>query len=230
MSVSQPSPSAGVKEELLRIFGKDFPKGTVLFNEGEVSDEMYIIHEGKIKVSKKVRSAEKTLAIMSKGEFFGEMAILNRKPRSATVEVTEDSKLLVVTSKTLKTLLQKDVRIGIRLLLKLSSRLQEADDLIENLMLKDDESKVANTLIKLANEIGVKVKDGVEIPIDPNHIVPKVGLDVERLKGVLAKFKKLELLRVSGKRIIIRELNMLQNFLRFMGWKEELLSRRRIYP
>lgn len=230
MPVSQPRSHGGVREELLRSFGREYPEGTILFREGELSDEMYVIYEGKVKVTKKIRNVEKTLAIMSKGDFFGEMAILNRKPRSATVEVIEDSKLLVVTSKTLKTLLQKDVGITIRLLLKLSSRLQEADDLIENLMLKDDDSKVANTLIKLANESGVRVKQGIQIPIDPQQIIPKVGLEVNRLKSVLAKFKKLGLLRVSGKRIVIPDFNLLQNFLRFLGWREDLLARRKIYP
>lgn len=229
MPVSQPKPQEEIREDLLRSFGREYPQGSILFREGELGDEMYVIYEGKVKVTKKIRNVEKTLAIMSKGEFFGEMAILNRKPRSATVEVIEDSKLLVVTSKTLKTLLQKDVRTAIRLLLKLSSRLQEADDLIENLMLKDDDSKVANTLVKLANESGVKIRQGVQIPIDPQRIIPKVGLEVEQLKGVLTKFKKLGLLRVSGKRILIPDLNLLENFLRFLGWREEILARRKIY-
>jgi CRP/FNR family cyclic AMP-dependent transcriptional regulator len=229
MLVSQPRTQEEVREELLRSFGREYPQGSILFREGELGDEMYVIYEGKVKVSKKIRNVEKTLAIMSKGEFFGEMAILNRKPRSATVEVIEDSKLLVVTSKTLKTLLQKDVRTAIRLLLKLSSRLREADDLIENLMFKDDDSKVANTLIKLANESGLKVRNGVQVPIDPQRIIPKVGLEVEQLKGVLAKFKKLGLLRVSEKKIVIPDLNLLENFLRFLGWREEILARRKIY-
>ncbi len=229
MLVSQPRTQEEVREELLKSFGREYPQGSILFREGELGDEMYVIYEGKVKVTKKIRNIEKTLAIMSKGEFFGEMAILNRKPRSATVEVIEDSKLLVVNSRTLKTLLQKDVKTAIRLLLKLSSRLQEADDLIENLMLKDDDSKVANTLVKLANESGLKVRNGVQIPIDPQQIIPKVGIDVKQLKGVLAKFKKLGLLRVSDKRIVIPDLNLLQNFLRFLGWREELLAQRKIY-
>ncbi|UCD85672.1 MAG: Crp/Fnr family transcriptional regulator [Deltaproteobacteria bacterium] len=226
----QLQPNGGGKGDLLSSLGKDYPKGTILFKEGDLGNEMYIIHKGKVRVTKKVRNVEKTLAILSKGDFFGEMAILNRKPRSATVEVIEDSKFLVVNSETLRTLLKKDDQIAIRLLLKLSSRLQEADDLIENLILKDNESKVANTLINLAVDFGIRRQDGIVIPIDPQNIIPKAGIDVERVKNVLARFGKLGLIKISGKRIVIPDLDILKGFLLFLGKKEDVRSQGDIVP
>src|SRR5512142_697576 len=90
-------------------FGKRFPAGTVLFSEGDKGEEMYILQSGKVKISKKIRGVDKTLATLEKGEFFGEMAILNDKPRSASAEAIEDSDMLVIDRKTFETLLRSNV-------------------------------------------------------------------------------------------------------------------------
>ncbi|MBU1209403.1 MAG: cyclic nucleotide-binding domain-containing protein, partial [Proteobacteria bacterium] len=60
------------EEQLFWKFGKDFPKGTVLFREGELGRDMFIIQKGKVQVRKKVGTTEKVLAELSDGEFFGE--------------------------------------------------------------------------------------------------------------------------------------------------------------
>jgi len=85
-----------VQAQLFTRFGKKIPPGTTLFQEGDKGEEMFIIQSGKVKISKRIRGVEKTLATLDKGEFFGEMAILNDKPRSASAETTEESEMLVI--------------------------------------------------------------------------------------------------------------------------------------
>ncbi len=65
---------ADIQATLFSIFGKKIPASTVLFQEGDHGEEMYIIQTGKVKISKRIRGVEKTLATLEKGEFFGEMA------------------------------------------------------------------------------------------------------------------------------------------------------------
>ncbi len=84
------------EEHLFWKFGQEFPKGTILFREGEPGREMYLIQRGKVQVRKKVGATEKVLAELGEGEFLGEMALLLGVNRSATVEVMEDSRILVV--------------------------------------------------------------------------------------------------------------------------------------
>ena len=67
-----------------------FDSGQVLFHEGDEGDDMYIIQSGRVAIKKKVKDADTTLAVLEKGDFFGEMAILERMPRSASAEVIED--------------------------------------------------------------------------------------------------------------------------------------------
>ena len=64
-----------------------FTKGTVLFSEGDEGEDMYIIQSGKVAIKKRVPHGETTLAVLEKGDFFGEMAMLERMPRSATAEM-----------------------------------------------------------------------------------------------------------------------------------------------
>ena len=74
-------------DPLFARFGLTSPAGDILFHEGEPGDVMYVIREGSIRIRKDSYEGEKTLAVLGPGEFFGEMSILNDKPRSATAEV-----------------------------------------------------------------------------------------------------------------------------------------------
>ncbi len=119
------------EDQLFWKFGKDFSKGTVLFREGELGRDMFIIQRGKVQVRKRVGSGEKVLAELGEGEFFGEMALLMGMDRSATVEVIEDSKILVVTPETFENLLRSNIDIALKMLRKLAARLRALDDHLE---------------------------------------------------------------------------------------------------
>jgi CRP-like cAMP-binding protein len=124
------------EEQLFWKFGKDFPKGTVLFREGELGRDMFIIQKGKVQVRKKVGTTEKFLAELSDGEFFGEMALLMGMDRSATVEVIEDSKILVVSPDTFESLLKGNIEIALKMLKKMASRLRALDERLETAILE----------------------------------------------------------------------------------------------
>jgi CRP/FNR family cyclic AMP-dependent transcriptional regulator len=124
------------EEQLFWKFGKDFPKGTVLFREGELGRDMFIIQKGKVRIRKRVGTAEKVLAELADGEFFGEMALLMGMDRSATVEVMEDSKILVVTPETFESLLKSNIDIALKMLKKMASRLRTLDEHLETAILE----------------------------------------------------------------------------------------------
>lgn len=129
------------EEQLFWKFGKDFPKGTVLFREGELGRDMFIIQKGKVQVRKKVGTTEKVLAELSDGEFFGEMALLMGMDRSATVEVIEDSKILVVSPDTFESLLKGNIEIALKMLKKMASRLRALDERLETAILEGQKER-----------------------------------------------------------------------------------------
>jgi CRP-like cAMP-binding protein len=111
-----------------------FTIGHILFKEGEEGDDMYIIQSGKVAIKKKVKEGDTTLAVLEKGDFFGEMAILERQPRSATAEVIEDGDLIVISGETFGDMIKANPEIAVRMLRKQSIRLRETNRQLEQLM------------------------------------------------------------------------------------------------
>src|SRR5688572_19063107 len=108
-----------------------FNKGHVLFHEGEDGEDMYIIQSGKVAIKKKVKGGDTTLAVLEKGDFFGEMAILERLPRSASAELLEDGDLIVISGETFGDMIKANPEIAFRMLRKQSIRLRETNRQLE---------------------------------------------------------------------------------------------------
>src|SRR3979490_722748 len=142
------------EDALFQRFGKEFKRGEVLCREGEPGKEVYVVKAGKVNITKTVRETEKILATLGAGEFFGEMSILNNKPRSAGAVMAEDGKLLVIDPRTFEAMIRGNVEIAVRLIKKLSDRLQEADAQIENLLMRDPNSRVVHYLLQSGQKRG----------------------------------------------------------------------------
>jgi CRP-like cAMP-binding protein len=111
-----------------------FKKGHVLFHEGADGEEMYIIQSGKVAIKKKVKDGDTTLAVLEKGDFFGEMSILERMPRSATAEILEDGDLIVISGELFGDMIKANPEIAVRMLRKYSIRLRETNKQLELVM------------------------------------------------------------------------------------------------
>ena len=196
-------------------FGKRFPLGTVLFREGDRGEEMFILQSGKVKISKKIRGVEKTLATLEKGEFFGEMAILNDKPRSASAETIEDSDMLVIDRKTFETLLRSNVEIAIRFIKRLADRLRETNDQMEALMIRDNTSRLVNILAKLVRE----KKGAVAVSIE--ELAGMAGIEGEQAKLILEKLASVRILTLSADdRVSIENQEQVDRLLRYLEMRE----------
>jgi len=209
-------------DALFSKFGRSFPAGTLLFREGEGGDQMFVIQEGRVHIIKLVRDTEKILATLGPGEFFGEMAILNSKPRSATAIVAEDAKLLVINGRTFETMVTGNTEIALRMIKKLSQRLDEADRQIENLLLRDHNSRVVHGLAYLAEARGTKEAAGIRLEITVNDLADRVGLEAAEVDSVLSRLVKARFVRVleSGG-FLIPEVARLWEFLDFLEMKEK---------
>jgi CRP-like cAMP-binding protein len=210
----------GAEDQLFDRFGRGFPNGHVLFRDGEHGKEMFVIQSGKVRIAKKVRDTETTLAILGAGEFFGEMSILNDKPRSADAIVEEEAKLLVIDPKTFEAMIRGNAEIAIRMIKRLAARLQEADTQIENLLLKDHNSRVVHFLTSMAKK-GKQEQDGVRVDISTRDLAAKVGLEVEEVNDVINKLVKARLAKIIDTGFLISDSNKLREFLEFLEMKEK---------
>jgi CRP/FNR family cyclic AMP-dependent transcriptional regulator len=210
-----------VEQRLFMRYGREVPRGTVLFRENDPGREMYIIQSGKVKISKKVRNLEKTLAILGKGDFFGEMSILNNKPRSATAEVVEDARLLVIDPQTFETMLRGNAEIAIRMIKNLAARLQEADRQIENLLLRDHTSRVVNTLSKLASEKGQQTPEGIRFELSQEELAIATAVSLEQVREILRKLVAARILVIEGDRVTIPDRDLLGRYFQYLEMKEQ---------
>jgi len=80
----------GLAGSAFKDVGKEFPKGTILFNEGDEGKEMYLINSGEVKLSRKTPQGDVVLARLGFGEFFGEMSVITNQPRSIKAETVTD--------------------------------------------------------------------------------------------------------------------------------------------
>jgi CRP-like cAMP-binding protein len=117
-------------------FLKHYTKGTVLFNEGDEGEDMYIIRSGQVAIKKRVPHGDKVVAVLEKGDFFGEMAMLERIPRTAGAEMVEDGDLIVIGSEIFGDMVKSHPEVAVRMLRKYSLRLRETTKQIEELAAK----------------------------------------------------------------------------------------------
>ena len=207
---------------LLQKFGREFIKGTVLFKEGDTrSKEMYVIHKGKVKISKTIGDKETVLANFGPGEFFGEMATLSNMPRSATAEVIEDSLMLVIDPKTFETMIKNNNEVALRMIKKLADRLQETDKRIEILMIKDSNSRVIHTLERLIESEGVEKDNGFVVNVALSELYDKAGVNVEHAAGIIEKLQKANIIKISDNEIFVESKEKLKQFLEFLILREQ---------
>lgn len=107
--------------------------GDPIFREGELGTEMFIIQEGSVSISKTIAGKEHLISTLDKGDFFGEMALLEHLPRTADAVARTDVKLIPINGSRFDEMLRKNPEIAVRIIRMYSQRLREANHLIEKL-------------------------------------------------------------------------------------------------
>jgi CRP/FNR family cyclic AMP-dependent transcriptional regulator len=194
---------------------RQFPKNKVIMSEGEKSDSLYTIVAGKVKVLiSDDEGKEIILSMLGPGEFFGEMALFDNEPRSATVITMEPSTFNVISQGDFMRCVAGNPQIAKALLQALARRLREADRKISSLALMDVYGRVARTLLELAKEEQGKLvvrqnlsqqdianKDWRNAALASN----KVGASREMVNRILKDLALGGYIEVESKYIIINE-------------------------
>ncbi|HEY5951855.1 MAG TPA: Crp/Fnr family transcriptional regulator [Kofleriaceae bacterium] len=216
----------------LERFARDFPAGTVLFEEGQPGDHMYVLLSGQIEIRRKVGETEHILAVLVPGDFFGEMAILNARPRSATAVTRVDSRLLVIEGRMFEAMLRARPEIALRIIKALAMRLENANQHVELLLLPTANHRVVQCLRHMAEEqmmlAGAQVTPGTAIlvPKRIEDIAVRVGLPVAEVMDVVERLRAARLVLmaedagIDGDGFIVPEVGRLLEFLEFLNLKD----------
>jgi len=159
--------------------------GERIFSEGDLGTTMYIIQSGKIRLFRMVDSQKKVHGIMEKGDFFGEMSILEGLARTNSAEAVEDSELIEINSMTFDKMIKGNIEIAIRMLRKLSIRLRESEKQIEKLQAGGSAyaaSPSRPTRPARPSSAETKAGDGIRLEVEGESVAFPLG-EIETLIG-----------------------------------------------
>lgn len=194
-------------------FGRDFPEGHVLFREGEAGAVMYVVQRGRVRIARQLPSGERTLAVLGPGEFFGEMAILNHKPRTATATALEPVQALEIGARTLEAMVMSNPELAVRLITKLARRLDSANAVVEILSHRDPRVRVVLGLARAADATGEATAAGLRVPMGADEFAASVGLDRTTVEEVLLRLARVRVVRpADGGGWIVPDVQRLYEF------------------
>ena len=133
-----------------------FSAGDLIFSQGDLGTDMYIIQEGEVDIIKHIGSEAHLLSHLEKGDFFGEMALMENTPRTADALAKTDVKVVAINGSRFDEMLRKNPEIAVRIIRKYSKRLRDANALLERLVGREvDAEQLAldSTVIKPAEKM-----------------------------------------------------------------------------
>ena len=181
-------------------------RSSVVFEEGEPGDRVFLILAGKVKISRRSTDGrENLLAVLGPGDIFGELSLFDPGPRSATVTAVTDATFLSLSHEDLLRWLDGRPAVARGLLNQLAVRLRKANDVVADLVFSDVPGRVAKALLDLADRFGRTADDGVHVHHDltQEELAQLVGASRETVNKALADFASRGWLRLDGKSVII---------------------------
>src|SRR6266700_3941137 len=199
-------PAADIAAIASFVVPKHLDKDDYLFREGDRSEGFYIVQKGAVNVHRvSAAGKEQVIHLFRPIESFAEATLATEDGYPADARATESTTVLLVPKNDFVDLLRKRPELSLRMLGSMSQHLRVIVGLLDDLTLKDMETRLANWLLKRCPR---PVADhAVEIQLDRTKrvLAAEMGITSETLSRTLAKFRDQKLLRVSGKTILIRQ-------------------------
>ncbi len=183
---------------------RSFPKNTLVICEGDTSDSLYVVLSGKVKVFlSDEEGKEVTLNLQSAGEYFGELAILDEAPRSASVMTVEDTKLAVLSKAAFEKCMEQHATIALVIMRGLACRLRELTENVRSLALMDVYGRVARLLLDMSEE--VNGKNVIKQRLTQRDIASMVGASREMVSRILRDLSIGGYITIENKIITLNE-------------------------
>lgn len=202
------------REEMIEVANitgeKTFEKGEMIYMAGDKGDKLYVIHSGKVKVSRiSDTGKEQVIRILESGEFMGELSLFSASNLKDNGEALSKAVMCVIHAEKLKDLMQKYPTISIKIVEELSNRLESVESLIENISIHAVERRVADILLELSNG-----KGEVKLSMSKKDLASHIGMSQETLSRKLRSFEEKGLIKLIGhRRIIILDASLLDEII-----------------
>ncbi len=186
---------------------KTFDKGEMIYMAGDKGEKLYVIHSGKVKITRFTDSGkEQVIRVLGPGDFMGELSLFSSLPLTDNGEALSKTVACIIDGKKLKELMKKYPTIAFKVMEELSQRLEKTEDLIQNISLHGVERRLALTLINMANE-----KGEVSLKMSKRDFASYLGMSQETLSRKLTAFQDMGIIKLIGhRRIILLDIEALE--------------------
>ena len=199
-------------------FARTYDPGEIIFAEYEPGDSFYLIQSGRVKISKIVGDLEKTIDILQPPEFFGEMAILEGAPRSATAQAMDKVKVLEFNRANFEVLMMGNPQMALRLLKLFTKRIWDQKRRFMILTLEEPQAKVADVFLMLA-ETGAAVQANTEqegekreFKVTVEDVAHWAGMSGQEVQTILGHFANQRRVELFPDKIVVRNISDFQRF------------------
>jgi CRP-like cAMP-binding protein len=183
---------------------KTLSKGDYLFHEGEPSAGFYIVQQGAINVHRvSAAGKEQVIHVFRAGEAFAEATLATEAGYPADARAIEPSQVLLVKKADFVALLRRQPELALRMLASMSQHLRVLVGLLEDLTLKDVETRLANWLVKRCPDPGSERACDIELAMTKRVLAAELGTVSETFSRTLAKFREQKLVTVKGKTVTV---------------------------
>jgi CRP/FNR family cyclic AMP-dependent transcriptional regulator len=210
------SPAASADLSMFNRFMVTFRKGDIIFCEYEPGDTFYLLQSGHVQIVRIIGDLEKNIDVLNPGEVFGEMAILEEAPRSATTIALDEVKALEFNRENFEVLMMGNPQIAMRLLKLFIKRIYDQKRRFMILTLEDVEAKVADVFLMLAENQTVDTSAGesIEFRTTVEDMSHWAGIPAGQCREVLNHFVAQRRIELHPDKIVVRNIN---DFARFVG-------------
>ncbi|HQQ49877.1 MAG TPA: Crp/Fnr family transcriptional regulator [Spirochaetota bacterium] len=198
-------------DKLFDKFGVEYEPNDIIFCEFEPGNDFYFIQSGRVEIVKIINNREKTLDILGAGDVFGEMAILEEEPRSASAIAIEHVKLLRFRRENFDALLQGNPQLAYKLLVIFSKRIYDAKRRLMILLLDDPQLKIMDVMNMLAEQDPhLDVQEPVTLRVTIQEIANWAGMQINDVQKLLTHLNKLGKIELFNDRVIVRNIRDFQ--------------------
>jgi len=173
---------------------------------------MYVIRAGKIRVLKEAHGKKRVVTTLGPGDFFGEMAVVTGRPRTATAEVLEEAELLKIPAAKLQEMVAGNGEVAIRLIRQLAERIENANRFID-LLLEDDTT--ARVILEL-QAILERATSSAAPDVTDKDLALALGVDESEVRAALRRLTRVGVVEVSSGFVLIKDGQRLLEFLDFI--------------
>ena len=188
-------------------------RGEHLFLEGQDGDRLYVVLDGKIKLTRAASDGrENPLSVIGPGEMFGELSLFDPRPRTSTASAVTDASLAALAHDALRPWLLDRPDVSMHMLRALARRLRRANDVTADLVFTDVPGRVAKNLLDLADRFGEQDRDGLHVHHDltQEELAQLVGASRETVNKALADFAARGWLQISARSVLILDIERLR--------------------